>query len=375
MHLLDLVKHAPELFKSGTALHIKGPPGLGKSDTLRNEFRASLSAHFNTEFGYHDFLVPTVDAPDIRGFLMPAKGSDGTPTSFFTRSPVLPSKDYLAQHPWGILVLDERNAADMIMLKALAPVVLSGRFGEEYLPGWGPNGRDKGKPFWLIISASNNAADKSGVIKAPRHLENRERTIQIEPNLQAWVNWAEARGIHPMLVAFAKHRPGVVFSPEVPKNEGPFCTPRSYVSAANLLAMVAGVDANGEPNMAIPNTGVIMQMVAGDVGDAACAELFGFLKVIDELPTIEEILKDPSGAKAPKELAAAYAASQMCVHFAKPENIDKLWTYAERMPKELQVSTAKSLLDKGAGVLLNSQALNKWIMANKTLIHASNAKV
>jgi DNA polymerase III delta prime subunit len=373
MHLLDLTKQAPVLYESGTSLCLEGPPGVGKTDTLRNEIRAILSAHYGEEFGYHDFQVPSVDAPDIRGFLVPTKDKEGHATSFFTRSPVLPSREYLAKYKRGILVMDERNGADMIMLKALTNPVLYGRFGEEYLPGWGPQGRT-GEPYWWVVSTTNSTADRSGVIKAPRHLENRERKIKVDPNVTAWALWAEAKGIHPMIVAFAKHKPGVVFSPEVPKAEGQFCTPRSYVSAAKLLALAAGKDSKGEPNMAIPNTAVIMQMVAGDIGDAACAELFGFLKVVDELPTIEEILKDPAGCKAPKELSAAYAASQMCVHFASPQNIDKLWTYAERMPKELQVSTAKSLLERGGGILLNSQALNKWIMANKTLIHASNAK-
>jgi hypothetical protein len=286
---------------------------------------------------------------------------------------VLPAKDYLAAHPFGMLVIDERNAADMIMLKALAPVVLEGRFGDEYLPGHAP-GADPEESFWWIVSASNRTADRSGVNRAPRHLENRERTIPIEPHVGSWALWAEKRGVHPMLVAFAKFKPGVVFSPEVPKIEGPFCTPRSFMSAANLLQLVAGRNDKGEQNMVIPNTGIVMQMVAGDIGDPACAELFGFLKVIDELPTIEEILDKPSSAKAPKELAPAYAASQMLVHNATPGNIDKLWTYAERMPKELQVSTAKSLIEKGAGVLLNSTALNKWIMSNRALINASSAK-
>jgi hypothetical protein len=372
MHLLELTKHAVELYESGTALHLVGPPGVGKSDALKNEIRATLSNHYGQEFGYHDFLAPTLDAPDIRGFLVPTKGPDGTAASFFTRSPVLPSKDYLAQHPRGMLVIDERNASDMIMLKALAPVVLWGRFGDEYLPGFGPDG-NTGEGWW-IVSASNRTADRSGVNRAPRHLENRERTIPVEPNVTAWALWAEARNVHPMLIAFAKAKPGVVFSQEVPKIEGPFCTPRSYMSAARLLNLAAGKDAHGEQNMAVPNTGVIMQMVAGDIGDPACAELFGFLKVIDELPTIEEIIKAPMTAKAPKELSAAYAASQLVVHYAKPDVIDKLWQYAMRMPKELQVSTAKSLLSKGGGVLLNSPELNKWIMANKALINASSAK-
>lgn len=361
MKLNELVKSADVLYRSGTALHLIGPPGVGKSDVIRHELRGALSATYGEEFGFHDVLLPTIDAPDIRGFLVPTKDKDGNATSFFTRSAVLPSKEYLRQHPRGIMLLDERNAADMLTQKAAAPAVLEKRFGEEYLPAG-----------WLIVSASNRVEDKSGVIKPPRHLVNRERTIAIEPDVNAWAIWAEEKSIHPMLVAFAKKNPHVVFSPSVPQQDGPFCTPRSFVSAAKLLTDVAGEDSDGNPIMDIPVTDVIQQLVSGDIGDGASAQLFGFLKVADQLPTIQEIEADPKKAKCPTDLSAAYAAAQICVHYANPQRIDKLWQYCERLPKELQVSAAKSLMERGGGVMLNSQALAKWIMANKTLINASN---
>lgn len=362
MKLIELVKSAKILYDSGTALHLVGPPGVGKSDAIKNEVRAALqAAHGGEEFGFHDILLPTLDAPDIRGFLVPTKGKDGGPESFFTRSGVLPSKEYLAEHPRGIFVLDERNAADLLTQKAIAPVVLWKRFGEEYLP--------KG---WWIVSASNRKEDKAGVISPPSHLRNRERIIPVDPDIHSWAVWAEEKHIHPMLIAFAKKSPGIVFSDQPPKGDGAFCTPRSFTSAAVLLAQAAGQDNKGNPVMDIPVNSLTAQMVSGDIGEGACAELFAFLKVADELPSIDEILQDPSGAKCPTNLSAAYAASQLCVHYAEPGTIDKLWIYSERMPKELQVTTAKSLIQKGGGALLNSKALTKWIGANKTLINASN---
>jgi len=363
MHLLDLEKQVVNLYQTRKSLHLIGPPGVGKTDIVRGRFVKILSDHFGEQFGFHDVMVPTFDAPDFRGFLIPTKDDQGKPTSFFTRSAAMPSRSYLAQHIRGILFLDERNQSDALTQKALAPVVLEGRFGEEKLP-----------EGWWVVSASNRVADGSGVNKALKHLINRERILPVDPAILPWALWAEERGLHPMLIAFAKHRPGIVFSDAVPKEDGPFCTPRSFVSAADLLALVAGVDAQGNPNMKIPSDTMIAQLVAGDIGDAAAAELFAFLKVVDELPTIEEIKDDPKGCKCPKELSAAYAAAQMLIHFAEPGNIDKLWIFAERLAKELQVSTAKSLIEKGGGKLLNSKALNTWVMANKTLIVASSAK-
>lgn len=338
-----------------------GRPGVGKSDIIKNEFRGALEAQYKEKFGFHDILLPTIDAPDVRGFLIPTKLADGTPSSFFTRSAIIPSKEYLVAHPRGIMLIDERNAADMLTQKAIAPAVLSKRFGEEYLP-----------EGWMIVSASNRKEDKSGVINPPKHLVNRERTLQIEADVNSWSLWAEDHGIHPMLVSFAKKSPGVVFGDEVPNHDGPFCTPRSFVSAAKLLGLMAGTDAQGRANMDIPITDLALQMVAGDIGDGASAQLFAHLKVADQLPTFDEIITDPKNAKCPKELGAAYAGGQMCIHYAEPGNIDKLWQYVERLPTELQVSIAKSLIPRGGGMLLNSKALSAWISKNRTLINASN---
>lgn len=362
MKLNDLIRSAPMLYKTGKTLSLKGPPGLGKTSVVRNEIRQVLSEQFGEEFGYADVVLPTIDAPDLRGFLVPTKDENGKPTSFFTRPAILPSEAYLKDHPRGLFFIDESDQADTLTAKAKSSVLLEKRFGEYYLP-----------PGWWVIEASNRMEDRSGVLKAMAHNINRVRTIQLDPDITSWAQWAEeVAKVHPMMVAFAKQFPGVVFADKVPNTDGPFCTPRSFVSAADIIAEVAGVDDQGRPNMSVPVTSLVQQIVAGDIGEGACAQLFGFLKVGDQLPTIDQIEKDPMKAKCPTDLSAAYAAMQLVIHHAAPLNVDKLWTYCERLPKELQVSAAKTLVDKGKGVLINSKALNNWIMSNKALINASN---
>lgn len=362
MKLIEFIKCSHTLYKTGKACHVVGPPGVGKTDAIKHDIIAILSEAYGEQFGYADCLLPTIDAPDIRGFLVPTKDADGRATSFFTRSAILPSRAYLEAHPRGIYFLDERNAADLLTQKSIAPVILDRRFGEEYLP-----------PLWWVVSASNRMEDRAGVIRPPTHLVNRERTIQIIPDVTSWAVWAERNNIHPMMIAFAKQMPGVVFSESVPKGDGAFCTPRSFTSAAALIADAAGTDDKGNPNMTIPVNSLLMQMVGGDIGDGATAQLFGFLKVGDQLPTIEEVLKDPQKAKCPKDLSAAYAALQLLIHHAAPTNIEILWEYAERFPKELQASAATSLVEKGKGAMLTSKRLGAWVMNNRALIVATNS--
>ena len=365
MRIIDLIKVAPDLYKNGRAVHLIGPPGIGKSDVIKHDIVRTLSEAYGEEFGYHDFLAPTVDAPDIRGFLVPTKLADGTPSSFYTRPALLPSKEYLAKHPRGLYFIDERNSADILTNKASAPIILSKRFGDEFLPGG-----------WQVWSASNRVEDQSGASKALKMMTNRECVIELQSDVLSWSLWAENRKMHPLMIAFAKARPGVVFAESVPKHDGPFCTARSFVGAAEFIATMAGVDANGNANMKIDIGPVGMQVVTGFIGEAATAELAQYIKLGANLPDIEDILKDPMTAKCPdpKDLAVAYAVAQLLLHYAKPENIDTLWTYAERLPREIQVSTGQNLVQRGGGVLLNSAKMTAWIRNNKALINVSNAK-
>jgi hypothetical protein len=362
MRIMDLIKVFPDLYEARTAVHLIGPPGCGKSDVLKNDIRDLLSERYGERFGFcgdneEAWLLPTLDAPDIRGFLVPTKDKNGEAASYFTRSPLFPSDEYLAAHPRGIFVLDERNAADLLTQKATAPVILSKLFGDRRLP-----------PGWIVVSASNRQSDRAGVIRPPTHLTNRECLIYIDTDATSWSIWAERRNVHPMAIAFAKRFPGVVFSDSVPAGDGPFSTARSYTEAAKFLAIKAGVDSKGRPNLELPNDPLTQQVVAGHVGDGTSAQAFAFFKLHDKLPDPEDIIKDPSKAKCPDQLDAAYAAVQLCVHYAKPENIDKFWTYVERLPREVQVSAAVSMIKRGGGVLINSKSLGSWVSKNRALI-------
>jgi energy-coupling factor transporter ATP-binding protein EcfA2 len=364
MRILDLVKIAPRLYEAGNTVHLIGPPGCGKSQVIQHEITQILSDKYGEPFGFYDSLAPTLDAPDYKGFLLPVKNPDGTAGSAFTRSPELPSREYLEEHPRGIYLVDELSSSELLTQKALAPVLLSKRFGSEVLPAG-----------WQVWAASNRMSDRAGVVRQPTHIRNRVREINLENDALSWAVWAEAHGIHPLIIAWAKTQPTIAFANEVPATDRPFSTARSLARAAELLQVGLARDTDGKLiEMELPMDELTMESVFGDIGEGAGANLFGFLKVYDKLPTLDEIEADPKKAKCPSDLSAGWAAGQMCIHYAKPTNIDKLWQYTERLPKEVQVSMAKSLLERSGSVLLNSPSLVKWIHSNKALITSSTGK-
>jgi len=344
------------MYEAGTSIILKGPPGVGKSSIVRNEVVQILSEYTGEEFGYHEEMSTTLDSPDLRGFLVPGKDAAGKAIAFFTRPGVMPSAEYLKHYKRGIYFIDERGQSGQLVQNGWCPTVLDKQIGNEYLP-----------PGWWVWSASNRMEDRAAVVRTPMQLVNREREVNLLFDILSSTVYWERNNMHPMGTAFAKTKPGV-FVNEVPKDPKPYCTPRSYTETWKLLANFAGTNEQGNPNMVVPSSGIIQELVAGDIGEGTAAELFAYLKVADQLPTIEQVKRDPQGCKAPERLDAAYAAVQMCIQHADASNIDKLWTYIERMPIELQTSACKSFIERSAGALLNSPALGKWIAKNRALV-------
>ena len=338
-------------YATGRTLHIMGGPGGGKSDVARISFKKTLEEHYGEEFGQVIIDMPSIDAVDFRGFCVPTKDSNGNPISFFTRSGLMPTEDYIAKHPRGMVVLEEKNAGDTLTNKAANMVTLERRFGDHKLP-----------EGWWVVCLSNRVSDKSGASKPMMHSINRECVVELEFHMPDYTTYWEKTEMHPYFVAFAKQN-AAVFATEVPAEAKPFCTPRSFTSAAEWMNFASSGDID-----ALPMNDISRSAVAGFIGDGAAATLFAFLKLKDELPSIEAILEDPKTAKVPSRMDAVYMVMQNVIHHSEPDNVDVLWTYMERLPLEIQTSACVALLDKTKGALLNTKALGNWIKNNRALI-------
>lgn len=381
MTLRDLEMEAPflygpdELEDQRVAIHLRSGPGIGKSQCVGTTFKQALEEHFNEEFGFIQTFPTTLESPDVRGFPIPHKrkvtDEDGRErqeaVTIFTLSPIIRQVRDTGMRR-GILFIDERDQADMMVQKALAPLVLDRNIEGEALP-----------PGWMVISASNEKKHRSGTIAPPAHLTNRERSIFIKGDVDTWASWAAAYGVHPLMIAFARDRAGLVFSGDVPADTTQaYCTPRSFVAANDYMMSKIGFDYDAPLPVNDPNRGrggndpdrITKAIVAGSIGAGVANELFGWLMVQDVLPDIRDVIKRPDTVELPpvQRMDAHYALSQMLVHYADDDNIEPLWTCAERMRKELQVSIAQQLIDKTGGTLMNSKKFSSWMSQNRAKI-------
>lgn len=354
------IEALPNLYKAGVTVHLKGAPGIGKSACNRQAV-GHLSDTFGEEFGYVEILCTAIDAPDVLGFLVPSKREDGTAIAQYTMSNIINRVQQTGLER-GILNLEEFGQADQLTQKALAQLINEKAVGDHALP-----------EGWFIVMSSNRESDRSGATRQLAHIVNRVITIDFNSDVDSWAKWYEAEGKHPMGAAYAKARPGNIFTNEVPAKDGPYATPRSFTRAIDYLALIAGTDGDGNVNMKLPSDIISQEVISGLIGEGAAADLFSFLKVENIIPDIQDILKDPEKAKLPPEnrLDGQYAVMQLLLHYANSDNIDTLFKYGKRLNLELQTSLVRSLIQQSGGTLLNSPAISKFIADNRALVVGS----
>jgi hypothetical protein len=357
MYPNDVKRMIPAWFRARTPVYFRGPPGIGKTSIVMQAV-PQLSAQFKKNLGIVVLNGGNLTVMDMMGYLVP-KERDGVSISEFTKpfwwftEEGRPVTDY----DGGIIFVDEEDKAPLDVKKVLGEMKLSGRFGPHVLP-----------KNWVVWGAGNRAEDRSGSTKDLDHLINRRVEINMMPHLQSWKDWAFKAGVNPIFIAYADQNSEVVFSNAVPKSQGPWCTPRSFVRIAEDLESMA-LDNGGN----IPMDSLAQEHAAGGIGHGAVASLFSYIKLGQEMPSYHDIIAHPDTTKVPTR-----ADAQMLVCFrlaAKVEEAEMgaVVTYIERMPKEFSVTFAKAACRRDAD-LLNTPAITRWCANNHSLMTAISGR-
>ena len=309
------------------------------------------------EFGISLQTLADMEAPDIKGFTIPAKEeSTGDWITRFTRSPLIPRT---GAPEYGMVFLDEKNQAKQDVAKATSQFTLNKRAGEAQLPD-----------EWVVWAASNRAKDRSGTTRELMHNVNREIHIEIEADVNSWCDWAFNAGIHPLFIAFAKFKPGLIFDAEIPREPQPWCTPRSFVKWFNLM----NIYSNGQIDGMLSEDTLAVEMGEGMVGKSVATEALAFMKVAAFLPTIEKIVSEPDvAAKAlPDDRKdVMFAATTMVIHHINEKNAEPIFQFITKLPREFQVATLANSAKKAGAVLASVPGWSDWIVDNHELIEAS----
>lgn len=265
-----------------------------------------------------------------------------------------------------ILMIDEYGKANPAVKNALLRVMLEGKIGSYTL-----------HPDSLRFATTNLGAEGVGDL-LPAHARNRLTVVKMrKPTNVEWIeDYAINNGIDHTMIAWVQDNPQLfatfedikdpkdnkfIYHPADPSRVS-FVTPRSLEKASNWLKIRGKLTEK-----------VLMSALIGTVGSEAASNLNAFVRVADQLPSLDAIKKDPMGAVVPS------SASAVCmVVYRTLQTIDKTWMdawmdYASRLDKEAQTMFAMQVrrptYNKQAEVVTNKK-FTAWCMANNYVFAA-----
>lgn len=307
-----------------------GGPGICKS---------ALGAQCAETLGMDliDIRAVLLDPVDLRGLPTITVLEDGTKLTDWAPPAFLPQEGCRPT----LVFIDELNRAPMLVQNALFQLILDRRLGEYVLPS-----------NCAIIAAGNRESDGGGVTRMASALSNRFTHLNVEPDLDDWSRWAVQHDVHPMVIAFLRFKPTLLY--DFDRNAQAFPTPRSWEFVSRIVTNPGSRDLE-------------RAMVTGTVGEGAAIEFLSFVDLYRTLPSIDAILMDPKGAPVPEDVATLYAASSALGARSNTENFGRVITYLDRLPQEFAVFAVRDATTRDKS-LATTPEFTKWAVAHADLL-------
>ena len=264
-------------------------PGVGKSSII-----FQLAEEFG--MGVKDVRLATMSVLDLRG--VPYKDDKGEETLTRWARPEFAQSDGNY-----ILFLDELPSAPPTVQAAAYEIMLDRKVGGHPLPD-----------DVIVVAAGNRQEDRGVVYEMPVPLRNRLVHYNIEPDVDAFIEYGMQKGINEAILAFLKFNPKLLH--QMPSGtENAFPTPRSWEFLSGVMHM-----------------GIEFHDMAGIIGEGAAAEFNAFLKIRNKLPDVPKLLEKGEVWRT-DELSLQYAFTfSLATHFIqKYEEVRKSKAQKERL--------------------------------------------
>jgi len=251
LYLSEVIEHKLRL-----SVMIWGAPGIGKSSVV-----AQVAS--GTELDLIDLRMSQLAPTDLRGLPVPSDGQS-----------VWYPPEFLPTAGSGILFLDEINMAPPAMQGMAQQLILDRKVGSYEVPDG-----------WYVWAAGNRKQDRASVFDMPAPLANRFLHLHIEPDNEAFRQYAYRRNLDADIISFLTFRQSLTHN--IDQNSEAWPSPRTWEMAHQLLQ--AGLD------------------IEPAVGTGAAEEFRAFVQIARDVPDLESILKGDDEQSFPVEASLRYA--------------------------------------------------------------------
>lgn len=258
-----------------TPVMLWGPPGVGKSDMIRQTGERHDAPVI-------DIRLSQMEPSDLRG--IPFRKGEFVE---WAAPAILP--DAARHGAQGILFLDEITSAPPSVSAAAYQLILDRRLGEYEVP--------RG---WAIFAAGNRQGDRGVTYTMPAPLANRFSHFEVDTHLDDWVAWAYRHDIDERVIGFLRFRPELLFDFDPAHNPVAFPSPRSWEFAHRSLQKFGD------------HTELLQGALQACVGPAAGIELTAFVNSLDKMPDLDDIVAGRE-VPVPTEIDLQYAVAAALV--------------------------------------------------------------
>lgn len=311
----------PQLWKAGITPFLHSSPAIGKSSLAKQ-----LALQYDLKV--IDLRLTELDPTDLSGLPYFKDGK----SSFlpFDTFPLTDTPIPDGYQGW-LLLLDELNSAPQSVQAACYKLILDRMVGQHKL-------HDK----VVMIACGNLETDNAIVTPLSSALISRFAHFDIELNVDDWLEWASKAGIDYRITAYINFKKTSLytFKPEV---TSPYASPRTWEMVSKVIKDI------DEPSQLL---------VSSLIGDGVAMEFVNYLKLYQDLPTLESIIDRPLDTVIPKELATKWAIMSMITHNLSSDNLTPLTTYLQRMPMELQYCSMREIKYRNPTLL---PELTTWV--------------
>ena len=255
---------------------IWGASGIGKSEIISKVAE-------KLDYNLIDVRVSLLDPVDLRGVPSVENGVTKWNPPIF-----LPQEN----DKQSILFLDELPHGSPSVQNALFQLIRDRRIGEYKLPD-----------STIILAAGNRVSDRVGANKINGALANRFSHLHLEADVNDWVKWVMSEGsIDPNVIAA-------------------WASPRTWESVSDIVkADSKGMVVNSQDQ----------SLIGGTVGDSVAIEFCAFMGMVNTLPDVSAIIKNPETYEISDDPSVLYALTGALARRSDATNFDAIITYMTR---------------------------------------------
>lgn len=324
-----------ELVKSKLSTFIWGPPGIGKSQILKQ---------IADEFGYNfvDIRLSQYEPTDLRGIPMPHTDENGK-SSCVWLTPSFLVKDGSPT----IYLFDEMNTATQSIVAAAYQFVLDRKLGEFEM---GPDD--------VVFAAGNRETDRGATFKMATPLMNRFIHLEMKHDFDDWQNWALINKIDKDIIGYLNFQKHDLFNFDPTTAQRGFPTPRSWTFVSNIL--------KNNPDV---SNHILQSMIAGAVGQGVAIQFVNHRQLSSKAPNPSDILSGKIKTCDIDNPSVSYAL-QTGLCYELNEQILEIYKLKDSNKKEydIQFSEWTEKADNFLGFMLKNFAPEMSILGARTAL-------